>query len=540
MPTGRTFNLGNSIQNAQTHNLNASVDMKKFYKYIGLEKKDFKKTFATKLRPKKARKSKKLETLKSKDSLSANKQLKVDKKIKINNDQLVEINAKSKTKPKANFTNKLYNFGVNMLTSVKKVQATYTENKGSYIPGYTNDVGFFGTLKPSFGYTFGTQSDELRYEAAKKGWLTLYPSFNEQYTSSKNRNLTISANLEPIKKLKIDLTANRTYQHNYTENYQINNADPTGLNGSYQALTPNTFGNFNISTILIKTAFKSSDESQSEVFETFKVNRKEIAFRLARQAGIDVTNVVNLDSEGYPLGYGKTSQQVLLPSFLAAYSGKDVSKEKTGVFRDVPLPNWSVKYTGLMDNKWFKKQFKRFSLAHGYKSGYTVNQFRTNLELQANPGDNIDQAGNFKSETILSNVNLTEQFSPLLKVDFEMKNSVKIGLEMKKDRALSLSFDNGLLTEIKGNEYVVGLGYRVKDLKFKTRLLGKKQTLSGDLNLKLDVSLRDNKTIVRYLDIENNQITAGQKLWSGTFNADYALTKNFTTLFYFDYTFQTL
>ena len=196
-----------------------------------------------------------------------------------------------------------------------------------------------------------------------------------------------------------------------------------------------------------------------------------------------------------------------------------------------------MKYTGLMEVKWFKSNFKRFSVAHGYKAGYTVNQFRTNLELQADPGNNIDQAGNIKSATILSNVNLTEQFSPLFKMDMEMKNSIKLSAEMKKDRALSLSLDNGLLTEIKGKEYVLGLGYRIKDLKFKTRLLGEKQTLSGDLNFKLDVSLRKNKTIVRYLDIENNQITAGQTLWSGTFKADYALSKNFTTLFYFDYTF---
>jgi len=535
--TGNTFNLGNSVQNGQTHDLNASIDMKRFYKYIGLEKKDFKKTFAKKLRPRKGRKTKKLAALKAKDSLSESKQIKVDKKIKSLTEQLAEIKTKSRKKPNPNFSNRLYNFGIGALTSVKKAQVKYTENSGSYIPGYNNDIGFFGTLKPSLGYTFGTQSDELRYQAAKKGWLTLYPSFNEQYTSTKNKQLNITANVEPFKKLKIDLIASRTYQHNYTENYQVNDADANGLNGSYQALTPNTFGNFNISTVLIKTAFTKSDENQSEVFETFKSNRKEIAFRLARQAGIDVSNPVNLDIEGYPIGYGKTSQQVLLPSFLAAYSGKDASKEKTGIFRNVPLPNWSMKYTGLMDLKWFKEKFRRFSLAHGYKAGYTVNQFRTNLELQANPGDNIDQAGNFKSQTILSNVNLTEQFSPLFKINLEMKNSMKFGIEMKKDRALSLSFDNGLLTEIKGKEYVLGLGYRIKDLKFKTRLLGKKQTLSGDLNLKADLSLRNNKTIVRYLDIENNQITAGQKLWSGTFKADYALSKNFTTLFYFDYTF---
>jgi hypothetical protein len=37
---------------------------------------------------------------------------------------------------------------------------------------------------------------------------------------------------------------------------------------------------------------------------------------------------------------------------------------------------------------------------------------------------------------------------------------------IKKDRALSMSFDNNLLTEVKGIEYVVGLGYRFKDVIF--------------------------------------------------------------------------
>ncbi len=535
-PTGRTFDLGNSIQNAQTHNINTSLNMKHLYKYIGLEKKNFKKTFASKLRNKKARKTKKIKRLKAKDSLSESKQVKVDLKLKDLDTQLAEIKAKSKTKPKANFSNKAFNFGVGLLTSIKKVRVTYNENRGSYIPGYVNDVGTVGTLKPSFGYTFGTQDDALRYEVAKKGWLTLYPSFNEQYTSNKIRTLSINANLEPVKDLKIDLSANRTYQDTDTENYRIDGADINGLNGNYIPLTPNRSGNFAISTVLIKTSFQKSDENQSAIFETFKSNRKEIAFHLAQQAGIDINNAANLDTEGYPIGYGKTSQQVLLPAFLAAYTGQDASKTKTSIFRNIPIPNWSMKYIGFMKNTWFKKRFKRFSLSHAYKSDYTVNQFRTNLELQVNPNDNIDQAGNFKSETILSNVNLTEQFSPLIRVDFEMKNSIKIGLKMDKDRAMSLSFDNGLMTEIRGNQYTVSLGYRVKDISFKTKL-AKGKRVTGDLNLKLDLSFRNNKTIVRYLDLENNQITAGQKLWNGSFKADYALSKNFTALFYLDYTF---
>ena len=526
--------IGNSIQNAQTHTFNASLDMRKFYKYIGFEKKDFKRTFATKLKNKKDRTNKKISKLRAIDTLTTRQKSKLDKF----SERLVAINKKSSQKPKANFANKLYNTGVGILSSVKKVQVNYNENRGSHLPGYLNNIGFIGTLRPSWGYVFGSQSEAVRYEAAQKGWLTLYQNFNEQFTSTKVRQLTMTANLEPLKDLKIDLNANRTYQHNYSENFRVVNSDPlTGTGGTYQALTPNTFGSFSVSTLLIRTSFSQSDETQSAAFETFKSNRLAVAMRLAQQRGIDVTNPANLDAEGFPLGYGKTSQQVLLPAFLSAYSGQDEGKVRLSPFRNLPLPNWNVKYTGLMRLKWFKKRFKRFSLAHGYKASYTVNQFRTNLELQANPGNLVDQSGNFRSEILLSNVNLTEEFSPLIKVDMEMKNSINIGAEMRKDRALALSFDNNLMTEIQGKQYILKLGYRIKDLRFNTRIGGKLQRLKGDLNIKTDVSLRNNKTIVRYLDLSNNQITAGQKLWSAKLAADYALTKNFTTMFYFDYAF---
>jgi cell surface protein SprA len=118
-----------------------------------------------------------------------------------------------------------------------------------------------------------------------------------------------------------------------------------------------------------------------------------------------------------------------------------------------------------------------------------------------------------------------------------MKNSIKVLAEIKKDRLLSLSFDNNLLTEIQGEEYTLGLGYRIKDLRIRSKLAGAKQIIKSDLNMRADISVRDNKTIIRYLDLENNQVTAGQTIWGAKFTADYAFSKNLTGIFYFDYTF---
>ncbi|AUP81582.1 T9SS outer membrane translocon Sov/SprA [Flavivirga eckloniae] len=504
-----TYDLGNTLQNSSVHNINSSLDMNRFYKYIGLVKKPIRKVRS-----------------RSASNAGAPPGAVDDKK-------------KKPKKPKSQSVRKLINAGIDIITSVKRIQVNYSENSGTFLPGYLQSPGFIGTLKPTLGFTFGSQSD-VRDLAARRGWLTNFPQFNQQYTATNTKQLDVSANLEPVKGLKIDIVGSRGYLENYSENYRINGGEG---NYQYQSLTPNAFGNFNISTILIKTAFSKSDENTSDAFNEFRANRLIVARRLAAKNGADLND---LDEDGFPKGYGKSNQAVLLPAFLAAYTGTDASSVKLGAFRDVPIPNWDLKYTGFMKFKWFKKRFKRFSLTHGYRSAYTINQFQSNLDFEAiNPAldfdsqsDNTkDQSGNYKNERLLSNINLTETFSPLVRLDFEMKNSVKILAEVRKDRMLSLSFDNNLMTEVLGNEYVIGLGYRIKDLKIRSKLAGPRKRVVSDLNMKADVSVRENKTIIRYLDLENNQVTSGQTIWGIKYTADYAFSKNLTGLFYFDYSF---
>ena len=46
------------------------------------------------------------------------------------------------------------------------------------------------------------------------------------------------------------------------------------------------------------------------------------------------------------------------------------------------------------------------------------------------------------------------------------------------------------------------LGYRIKDVRIKSNLAGPKKRIVSDLNMKADISIRDNKTIIRYLDLQ--------------------------------------
>ena len=517
--TFTTYDLGNTIQNANSNTLNTTFNMTTLYKYLGLTP-----------GAKKAAKPKPSGPPKP-------------------GEKIVNTNkAAPASRP-------FYDGLIGVLTSVKNIQINYTENSGTVLPGYRPGIGFLGTSKPTLGFIFGSQ-DDIRYEAAKSGWLTNYDNFNQNFTQVNNKLLKVTANLDLFPDLKIDVTMDRSYSENSSEQYSV---DPA--TGEYLPLSPYTYGMFSISTVLIKTAFSASDENVSAAFDDFRANRLTIANRLAEDRygtaipRYDVNDIpppptdptavdpfkkqreIYASNQGYPIGYGKSNQAVLLPAFLAAYSGADASSASTGIFKNFPIPNWSIKYNGLMRYKFFKDKFKRFSLQHNYRASYTINQFRSNFDYNENPAG-TDVNGNFFNETIMSNINLVEQFSPLLRVDFELKGSLRVLTEVKKDRALSMSFDNNLLTEVQGVEYVVGLGYRFKDVIFSSTLADNPTgIIKSDINIKADFSYRNNQTMVRYLDYDNNQLAAGQNIWSLKLTADYAFSKNLTAIFYYDHSF---
>jgi len=516
---GQNYNLGNTIQNASSHKLNTAFNMDSFYKYIGLTNQPKKQVAKASAPPKPGQKI-----------------------------------VNTTVRPLSTNRNVFLDGFIGLLTSVKNVQLNYTENRGTVLPGYTPGIGFFGSSKPTLGFIFGSQED-IRFEAAKRGWLTNYPDFNQNYTQITSRTLNLTANVDLFPDFKIDLNADRTYISNYSEQYDISN-------GQYNSRSPYSFGNFSISTVLIKTAFSKSNDLISVAFEELKNNRLVVADRLAQAfytgaiprygdasnpipGTSDPNYKVYVANQGFPLGFGKNNQSVLLPSFLAAYSGSNVASVSTDAFRNIPIPNWNIKYSGLMRYKFFKDRFKRFSVQNSYKASYTVNSFRSNFEFDKAPSGykpdgslNLDAGGNLFNKVLISNVNLVEQFNPLIRLDFEMKNSVKILAEMKKDRALSMSFDNNLLTEVKGIEYVVGLGYRIKDVIFSSRLADNPTgIIKSDINIKADVSYRNSQTIVRYLDYSNNKLSGGQNIWSAKLTADYSFSKNLTAIFFYDHSF---
>ncbi|WP_293894889.1 cell surface protein SprA [Flavobacterium sp.] len=514
------YDLGNTIQNAASHRLNTAFSMETFYKFIGLGKKP---------------------------APSVQKPVTLPKP----GEKIIAVKAQP-----AKTTSVFLDGLKGVLTSVKNIQVNYTQNEGTVLPGFLPGLGFFGSSKPSLSFVFGGQ-DDVRYEAAKRGWLTSYPEFNQNYTEVVTKTLNLTANVDLFPDFKIDLNADRTYANNFSEQFYTDDA-------GYHPQSPYNFGNFSISAVMLKTSFKASDENSSSSFQDFRENRIIIANRLATQyygsSGYptygDAANPVPAPTDpsynfytnnfGFPIGFGKNNQAVLIPSFLAAYTGLyttgagDVAKGiSLGAFRNFPIPNWTIKYSGLMRYKFFKERFKRFSIQHAYRASYTINSFRSNLDYDPNQANQDNGGyGNFFNKTIIANINLVEQFNPLIRIDFEMKNAFKILAEIKKDRSLSMSFDNNLLTEVQGKEFIVGVGYRFKDVIFSSQLADNPTgIIKSDINVKVDFSYRNNKTIVRYLDYDNNQLGGGQNIWSAKLTADYSFSKNLTAIFFYDHSF---
>ena len=104
----------------------------------------------------------------------------------------------------------------------------------------------------------------------------------------------------------------------------------------FNSFSPIESGSFSVSFISWATAFRGdNDDNESETFNIFRDNRLIIAKQLAEKnpnfnGGIDPvtgypTEYITYSGDTVPTlvgGYGPTSQEVMIPAFLAAYSGR--------------------------------------------------------------------------------------------------------------------------------------------------------------------------------------------------------------------------
>lgn len=516
--------LGNFIQNSQTRSAQGQLNFNQLYNKVPY----FKKILTPPKKPAKPTGSK------DKDKVSDSTKTKIDPKLDSLKGKKPEVKKKENDPldtPAEQFVAGI----VRVILGLKNVSFNYSENLGTILPGYLPGSELFGTADmfsaPGLPFVFGSQRD-IRPQAVANGWITSDTLLNTQLGRTRGQTLNINATFEPIKDLRINFNAVRTYNESFTSVFRSDGF------GNFQDFNAMTTGNFSMSTITLRTAFVRSGSSatnfQNATFNEFLNNRLNMANRAAN-------NNPNYDgtfdqATGYPTGYGGTSQEVLLPSFLAAYTGRPINRQSLNMFPQIPLPNWRLTYDGLSKLPSMKKIFKNFTITHGYRSSYNIGSFVSDLKYVGVNGGSaaINNQGDYISEFALTGgVNISEQFSPLIGFDMTLQNSILARVEIKRSRTINLSITNNQLNELINNELVIGAGYVIKNVKLPIKGAGGKRP-QADLNLRADVSVRDNLTVTRKIVEEVSQATAGMQTISIKTSADYQLNSRFMIRLFFD------
>jgi cell surface protein SprA len=272
--------------------------------------------------------------------------------------------------------------------------------------------------------------------------------------------------------------------------------------------------------------------------------RETIANRLAEDNPYSMGQPPVFDTttgQYFPFGYGPTSQEVLIPAFIAAYTGKDPSSVSLSAFPRIPIPNWNMTYNGLTRIDFFRKHFNRISLQHGYRASYTIGSYTRNMNFQHDGGGNptgMDMSDNFIGEMLYENIVISEQFNPLARVSVELRNNFQLNVEMRKSRNLGLSFTNNQLTESRSDDWVFGLGYVFRDVGFNVLSGGgnSQRNVKSDINVRAGVSIRSNVTMLRRIDQPINLASAGSTITTLNFSADYQLAQNLIVRLFYDQT----
>jgi cell surface protein SprA len=449
------------------------------------------------------------------------------------------------------------------LMLIRKVRFTYSETYSSVVPGFTPEPKYMGlneaTSAPGWGYIAGVQpTDQWLTEAGAKGWITHRPELNQQVMRNYTQNMDGGITLEPFQDFRIEVTANRQYVKNNTLLFKDQNflLDPNATD--FESRAERDLGSFTVSYFSIKTLFNNDVNG---LFARYQSYRPIISSRLGIDLGI--TDPHEKDP-GYTKGYGRIQQEVLLPSFLAAYTEKDPTTASLDVFKTLPAPNWRLTYNGLSKVGKLSNIFSSIQITHGYKSTLTVNSYNTDIFYEeTQPGQQPVQdelSTNYIARLEIPQVIINEQMSPLLGVDVKLKNDMTFKIDFKKSRTLAMSFIDYQLAETRSTGYTAGFGYRMKNVNIgfltgkktkKSKSKSKRSPAPGasapppgggagqqsnDMTFKFDFDIRDDLTVNHRLDqLEEAVPTRGARTISILPSVEYALNRRLSLRMFTDY-----
>jgi len=499
LETNESLQLGNIIQNSRDQAFNGKIDLLKLYN----KSKFFKEVNTPKraVSPAERARQAKTDTLKPAPSLGAVRGL------------------------------------LRLIMSVRNITGTYSVTEGTTLPGFTKTPYLFGMDKtftaPGWDFIFGSQSSTFPEKASDNGWLTTNEKLTNPFLQAQQKNLSLRSSIEPSTDFKIQLDAKKMTTAAFQEIYRFE-AD----SGGFVAFSPSRTGTYTVSTVSVRTAFKNNTSINSTVFEQFEANRAIVAERLQQQTTGTPGSTGN--------EYQPKSQDVLIPAFIAAYTGQSANQVTLSPFPRLPLPNWRIDYTGLIKLGSLQEIFQSITINHAYASSYTVGNYTNSLEYgnvginvpvekynQGLYGDKKNASGEAIPIYVVSQALISEQFAPLFGINVRTKKKLTARFEYKTKRDLSLNISNAQITELNTKDWSVQIGYTKNNLKLPFKDQGRTLTLKNDVTFQLAMSVSDNRSIQRKIE-EINTITNGNVNFQLRPNINYLVNQKLNIQLYME------
>lgn len=413
------------------------------------------------------------------------------------------------------------------LTSFKQLNVSYNETNGTVLPGLISAPNWYGygqTLGgPTLGFLLGSQAD-IRRTVMENGWVSGSNYMTDPYVRMSTKELRADLQVMPMNDLRVDLNVLHTFNSNFSHtgfNYTNNGVpDPDFTFASELTTYSNT-------TTLLSTSFKDGQA----IYQAIRENARALSQQLGGPGAV-------LDNNGFAPHYSIGNAYVLIPAFRAAMEGKSVTPMTNPKKSGFPLPNWRITYSGLKNIPIISGQFTKFDILHAYTATYTATGIQSNVDYHDNPNgyyQTVDDAGNVIKNAgdkinpyTFAQVGYVESFSPLIGIDVTMRNNMQFGIQYNRTRMMVLGLVNQTLTEDANTEYVVRLGYIVRNFRLGTANIRGRGTRGkgSDLNIRGDISLRDSKTSIMNILLNDAQVTGGQRLMNIKLSADYNVSEN--------------
>ena len=348
----------------------------------------------------------------------------------------------------------------------------------------------------------------------------------------------------------------------------------------YEGCPTTRSGSFNMTTISLRTAFQSRGNAHngyhSKTFSRLQSYLPIFQSRVESQyIGHTYPKGTGMTGEFNPENgtVGMYSPDVLIPAFLAAYTGKSASRQGLAIFPSITkmLPNWSVNYKGLSNLPWLRDNFKSITLTHSYKSIYSVGSYSSYSSWVECMGSGLGfmqntTTGQYVPSSMfdVGTVSINETFSPLIGVNVTFLNNMTLKAEYKTTRVLSLSTTSAQVTETGSKDFVLGWGYKISDFRIAslfgsgkasqksnknssknkkaadkdnektTTSKGTANKFAHSLNLRFDFSLRNQDAIKRDLQTSLCEATSGNMAIKTSAQIDYAMSRMVTFSLYYD------